>query len=249
MERNAEIVTGEKTYCEKFRLRVGDYDCTDRLYLRAILDLCQDAAGKHADLLHVGYDEMIAENKIWMVLKTRGEILKYPPFSSVVTVKTWPIEPGRVDMDRDYLLLSEDEKEVYAKVSSKWVVCSSLTRRLLRAKEARFDLDGFLPERVFDKPWSKLETPDSFDGETIVTTTVLDLDHNGHINNAKYCDFIYLAVPPLQGKEISRFQIDYVSELKANQKVIVRYKKEENLFKIWGFCEESKSFLAFIEIR
>lgn len=240
---------GEKEYCEKFRLRVGDYDYQDRLYLRSILDICQDAAGKHADLLHIGYRDLIAENKIWMVLKTKAEILKYPPFSSVITVKTWPIEPNRIDMDRDYLLLSEDEREVYAKVSSKWVVCSSVTRKLMRAKEVCFDLNEFHSKRVFEENWSKTEVPESFDGESVVMTTVLDLDHNGHINNAKYCDFIYLAVSPLQGKDIRRFQIDYISELKANQEVIVRYKKEGNRYYVWGFCKESKSFLAFIEIR
>ena len=48
-------------------------------------------------------------------------------------------------MEREYLILSEDEKEEYAHVTSKWVLCSNSTRRLLRAKEAEFKIDNYLP--------------------------------------------------------------------------------------------------------
>ena len=110
---------GENIYLEKFRLRVSDYDYKDQILLSAILDLCQDVAGKHAIELGVGYDDMIVQDKIWMVIRTKVEVIKNPPFSCNVLVETWPIEPNRVDMDREYLIMSEDGKEEYIKVTSK----------------------------------------------------------------------------------------------------------------------------------
>ena len=204
---------------EKFRLRISDFDCHDNLLISTILDLCQDVAGKHADFLNVGYNKMISEDKIWMILRTKFEVIKKVPLYSTVVVKTWPNSPGRVDMDRDYLILSEDEKELYVKVTSKWVVCSYSTRKILRAKEAKFDLDYYLEEKNFNEPFDKIEDFDLLNSKLELTrTTYLDLDHNGHINNVKYGNFIINAIEDLQDKTIKRFQIDCRCTLIQQQK-------------------------------
>ena len=64
---------GNEIYEELFRLRVSDFDCFDRLTPFAILDLSQDIAGKHAANLHVGYDDLISNDVVWMLLRTRYE--------------------------------------------------------------------------------------------------------------------------------------------------------------------------------
>ena len=87
-------------YKEKFRLRVSDYDKLDQVLISSILDLCQDVAGKHAIELGVGYDDMIVRDIIWMIIRSKVRIIKNPPFSSNVVVKTWPSAPGRLDMER-----------------------------------------------------------------------------------------------------------------------------------------------------
>ena len=169
-------------YKEKFRLRVSDYDKLDQVLISSILDLCQDVAGKHAIELGVGYDDMIVRDIIWMIIRSKVRIIKNPPFSSNVVVKTWPSAPGRLDMEREYLILSEDEKEEYAHVTSKWVLCSNSTRRLLRAKEAEFKIDSYIEDKLFNEAFDKVSFDENKELKTsIVKTNYLDLDHNGHI--------------------------------------------------------------------
>lgn len=235
---------------EKFRLRVSDFDCHDNLLVSTILDLCQDVAGKHAESLNVGFDKMINEDKIWMILRTKFEIVKQIPLYSTVVVKTWPCKPGRVDMDREYVILSEDEKETYVKITSKWVVCSYSTRKLLKAREADFVIDGYLEEKNFEGSFDKIEDCDlSNCNEAFVNTTYLDLDHNGHINNIKYGNFIVNAIEEIQDKKIKSMQIDYRQELSKNVPVKMKYRIKDKIFFVKGYSNNIESFIAKIEIE
>ena len=236
-------------YVEKFKLRVSDYDCNDKLLVSSILDMCQDIAGNHALELGVGFDQMIAQNKIWMIIRTKIDIIKHPPFSSQVLVKTWPIAPGRVDMDREYIISSLDGEE-YVRVTSKWVVCDAKTHKLLRAKEANFLLESFIEDRLFDEPFNKIEFDNSIDSkEAIVKTNYLDLDHNKHINNVKYANFILLGVKELQNKVIKKFQIDYLNELQADEDVRMNYYFVDDVLYVKGASLNNDSFVAKIEIE
>ncbi len=237
-------------YKEKFRLRVSDYDKLDQVLISSILDLCQDVAGKHAIELGVGYDDMIVRDIIWMIIRSKVRIIKNPPFSSNVVVKTWPSAPGRLDMEREYLILSEDEKEEYVHVTSKWVLCSNSTRRLLRAKEAEFKIDNYLEDKLFNESFDKVSFDENKELKTsIVKTNYLELDHNGHINNVKYANFMMLGIEEIQNKAIKNFQIDYLHELKANEDVVLNYYVENNTIYVKGSSLNEDSFIAKIEIE
>lgn len=240
---------GKNIYQEKFRLRVSDYDCHDRLNVSSILDLCQDVAGKHADELKVGFDDFIKENKVWMIIRTQIEFVEYPSLSSTVLVKTWPHQPNRIDMDRDYLITSEDGSKVFVKASQKWVGCSSITRSLIRARDIHFDIDGYYEERLFDNDFSKLDFDDSSFEEVVTKTSYLDLDHNGHINNVKYFNYILNSISELQGKVIKKMQIDYLHELAKNLEVLLKYKIDDKTIYVKGYSNNIESFACKIIIE
>ena len=145
-----------KYFYEKYRLRTNDFDTLDHIYMSSILDFCQDVAGEHANDLKVGFKDLYKDNKIWMVLRTKIKAIDYPPTLSSVLVKTWPLAPNRVDMDRNYLITSIDEEKTYFKVVSKWIVCNISDRRLVRAKDVHFDIDSYSDEILFDEPFDKL---------------------------------------------------------------------------------------------
>ena len=236
-------------YTESFRLRVNDFDCNDRVLVSSILDLCQDVAGMHAITLGVGYKQMITQNKIWMVIRTKMEIIKYPPISSHIVVKTWPLNPGRVDMDRDYLICSLDGEE-YIKVTSKWVVCDLNSRKLLRAKEANFELDSFAEERLFEEEFVKIQfDDDKIINNSIIKTNYLDLDHNKHINNIKYANYILLGVNELRNKVIKKFQIDYLHELYVDEEIHLKYYLENNVLFVKGSSLNGDAFVAKIDVE
>ena len=143
-------------YEEKFRLRISDFDCFDRLTPCCILDLSQDVAGKHADLLNIGYNDFIKHNRIWVLIRTRFEIIKNPDLYSTLTVKTWPRKKGRVDFDRD-TLITDENGNVVCKLQSKWVIIDSNNRKLVLPRQYNYPLDNFLEDKTFDSSFEKLD--------------------------------------------------------------------------------------------
>ncbi len=234
-------------YEEKFRLRISDYDCYDHLTPVAILDLAQDVAGKHADILNIGFDDFMKENHIWILLRTRFEMMKYPPLYSTLKVKTWPREKGRVDFDRDTLITDEND-DVICKVQSKWAIVDYKTRRLILPRNFEYPIKEICQEKNFETDFKKI---DDFDISSLVPYEVKcsfsDLDHNGHINNIKYVQYITNILKLDKNYLIRNLEINYLHELKKDDTLKIYIKQEENVFFAKGIKNEDNIFLCKIE--
>jgi acyl-CoA thioesterase FadM len=124
---------GKASFSNTFKLRVSDFDFKDNILLSSVLDFAQDVAGNHADTLGIGYSDFIKDDKIWMVIRHEIEYVEYPPLYEEIKVITWPLAAGKIDCDRETLIVSsKDENRVYIKMSSKWIVASYSTRRIQR---------------------------------------------------------------------------------------------------------------------
>lgn len=233
-------------FSEVFRLRVSDYDCFDKLMPHAVLDLFQDVAGKHADLIGVGFNDLIKNNLIWVLVRTKYIVLKNPPLYAKVKATTWPKPKGRIDFDREYII--EDEKgDLLIKGISKWVVVNAKTRRISLTKDVNYSCD-ISHDANFNGNFEKLE--DFFiDGcqENEATTTFSDLDHNGHVNNINYARFIINSINLSKADEIQSFEINYIKELPANTKIKIYSKKCGKVIDVKGIINNvDVSFIAKI---
>lgn len=237
---------GKEVYEELFRLRVSDFDCYDRLSPCAILDLAQDIAGKHAADLHVGYGDLIANNVVWMLLRTRYEFYKNPPLHTSVNVKTWPRVKGRCDFDRD-TLITQQNGDIVCKIQSKWVLVDSLKRRLILPRNYDYPFKDHYEEKTFDTPFEKIE---DFQIEGLeehkIETKFLDLDHNGHINNVSYVKYALNIIALEKGYDISHFEINYIHELQSNKALSLYLLKKDNIYFVKGISEDKDIFLLKI---
>ena len=243
---------GKASLSEDFRLRISDFDYKDHLLLSSLLDFAQDVAGKHADTLNIGYSDLIAKDQIWMVIRHEIEFIEYPVLYDTIKVITWPLAQGRIDCDRETLVVSsKDPSKIYIKMSSKWIIASYSTRRIQRLGELYSNCEEPLrTDRNFLESTKKLPEFEFINPkEGVVVPSVLDLDHNGHINNAKYPNFIYLAIPELHGQKLKHVQMDFDKELVKDVPVVIKYEQENKEFKIIAFQNDTKCFVAKITIE
>ena len=240
---------GNEIYEELFRLRVSDFDCFDRLTPCAILDLSQDIAGKHAANLHVGYDDLISNDVVWMLLRTRYEFYKNPELHTSVNVKTWPRVKGRCDFDRD-TLISDNEGDIICKLQSKWVLVDVKKRRLILPRNYDYPFKDHCLDKTFDTPFDKLDDF-SIEGleEHKVQTQFLDLDHNGHINNVSYVKYALNIIELEKDYYISAFEINYIQELQNKADLSLYVKKIDNEYFIKGSSENNNIFLLKITVN
>ena len=234
-------------YEKNYQLRVSDFDHSDNLRPSAVLDMFQSVASEHATKLSVGYNELLQNDCVWVLLRMRYDVVKNVCFGvENVVVKTWPHEAGRVDYDRDFCIESIAGERL-VKASSKWCVINMQTRRIA-VDNAVYPLDEYYKEVVYPEglkklPMVDLDGADVFEGYAGHSC----LDHNGHVNNVKYNDFILDAIKLEKGESIKSFEINYINEMQVG-KFTLYVKKEDNKRLIRGFFNEKESFRAEIEL-
>ena len=162
-----------------------------------------------------------------------------------VIVKTWPHPQGKGDYDRDYAIYSVDG-DLIVKGSSKWCIINYVTRRLAFGSKVEYPTgEDFCPIVNYQDGLKKI--PDfSTDGAKVFNGFAGDsaLDHNGHVNNVKYSDFILDAIS-LKNEKVTSFEINYLNELSLGEYSVVHVKDGDNRL-IKGFSGEKESFRAVV---
>ncbi len=208
-------------YKEKVNLRVNDFDCNDNILVSSILELFQDVAGKHATKLGVGYNDLLKKNRAWMIVRTKIEIVKQPKQEETVTIRTWPLPLGKIDANRCYEMVNENN-EVLVRGISKWVNVDISLRRVVRL-DIDYGIGEFDHDHNLLDNFEKIKEIEECDNSIKVIPSYLDLDHNGHVNNSKYVNFAMNSIKELQNKKIKFCQIEYIKELKKDEEFDLYY--------------------------
>ena len=118
------------SYSEQYKIRTSELDYRDNMRLSAYLDLFQTIAGKHAELLGLGYEEMLKKGIAWVITKVKFDCILPLLSDETVTVVTEPHEKGLMDFTRDYYIYKQSG-ELAAKGTSQWVHIDFATRKLV----------------------------------------------------------------------------------------------------------------------
>lgn len=239
-----------KEFIIEDKIDVNARDEKGRIKPSAVFTLFQNAASVHADKLGVGYGDLIEKDIVWMLVRCRYDLIENPALGEKVDVKTYPLPPRGVDFDREYVI-SDKRGNKLVKGTSKWCLCNYKTRKLLIRGEVKYNIDVFSDDRQYDKGLKKLAdfSTDGF-SEFTAKTFYTDLDHNGHVNNTRYLDFILNAIAADLGeRRIEFLEIDYISEMKANAEFTVYYKNTGNVFFVKGISEQKEVFRAEVGVK
>lgn len=196
-----------------FNLRMSDFDCRKKLLPGAVLDIFQEVAGLHSELLGVGFEDMLKNELIWVLVKVRYKVLNEPRLHQRVLVKTWPLPPERISYRREYEICDEEGHPLILG-SSEWVAVHSTRRRIMPAK-AIYNLreEEFYTRLCFEEKGTKIKPFETVDNGFEICPRYCDIDLNGHVNNTKYANFVMDALSP--ERAIKAFQIDYHKEVFA----------------------------------
>ena len=216
----------EKLFEKKYDLRTGDFDKFNRIKLSSILDLFQDAAGRHAEEIGIGFEGMKARSYFWVLAKTRFQILSEPALHQEVVVKTWPLEPNKIIYRREYSIESLGGEELI-KGSSEWVVVDSSTRRIVSAPDLYPFSDGFITKMNFEGRLSKVEDFVCEGTPHHISPSFSLLDVNNHVNNTKYADFVLDAIKPEARLSAELVQIDYRKEVLSGTELNIYHTEKD----------------------
>lgn len=233
-----------------YLIQTRDVDIHDIMKPVAILDIFQDVSGIHAEALKVGYQDLRALGYAWVVLYQEFEIVNIPPYSREVEVVTWPKPKQRIEFEREFLMQSMEGVPLVKGISN-WAVISLDDHRLVRASEVNFsgiyyDFTNYPEKTVRKLHLDATKIEDWFYHEVLYD----DLDHNGHMNNARYVNIIYNHYPFYNHNQyINKVRIAYIKEAKYLEKIKFGHYSLEDKEAYIGYINDELCFECIVEVK
>jgi len=200
-------------YTKKYKVDTRDIDFTGRMKLSSIFLYFQDIAGEHAENLGMGRAVMEDKGVIWVLVRARVDIIRYPHWKEEITIETWPQEPNRLEFMRDFLI-RDSKGEILVKAVSTWVIIDEKTRKLRKTESIFRGYPPTIKERAIYCKLGRLKPNGKLDKVYAREVRYSDIDQNEHLNNAKYVDFIMDAFTIDEHRKyfVKSIEIDYSNE-------------------------------------
>ncbi len=213
------------------------------------MDLFQDAAGRHAMELGIGFPQLAEKHQMWIVSGVEYQVVATPRMYDTVRIVTWPLPAPSVTCRREYRMETLDGK-VLVKGTSDWAIVDADQRKLLRAREVYPQGLSYCTDLSVEGKMPRLKEFEPAGEGVTFTPGYAQLDMNGHVNNTKYANLILDCLSFGEEDTIKEFQIHYRKELMAHQPVTVYTLREGNTIYAMGKNREGElMFSGRIEIQ
>ena len=225
--------------------RVNSYECDFHgLWKPAVIfQHLSEVAGRHASRLGVGFQTMFAQGFFWVLSRMKVRFLQFPHADEEVLIRSWPKTiQQKLFFVRDFEIVN-DQSQPLVLATSAWLVISSTSRRMLPPQALHFTLPG-LPERhALKEALEKLSFDENREERLRFPATYSMVDLQGHVNNARYVEWICDAFPMemFQTNSIDWLQINYEHEVRSGEEVAVFMKNSAEDKKLWQLSGENLS--------
>jgi acyl-ACP thioesterase len=227
-------------------------DASWRLKPASFMDLAQEAANRHANILGFGYDDLIASRTAWVLSRMHIEYVDTPKWRDEVTLQTWHKGLNRLFFLRDFVITDNEGKE-RVKATTSWLVLNLETRKLVR--DPKLMEDGTIcTDNVIETPADKVVMPKDKEPVFVMEHLVAysDIDQNAHANNAMYMQWAMDAVDYdiASKRAVKWFTINFNHETKAGDKVkiykIIDEREDGRHVFVEGKVDEQSAFTVEI---
>lgn len=234
-----------KTYYSFDRkLNESDFDVNGDIRLHRLMEILQDAATAHADLLGFGWDELDSQACLWVLSKIK--MVFHKPITrkcGEITLYSWPLKPTRFFAERCFEIYADGEH--YLSATSLWLIIDRQTRRIATSDrlESVYRADFDTAHSDCTAEFERVRRDDGYVFDYCRTIRRTDLDINGHANNTYYVNF---ALDALQREmRVTQAEITYLKELTAGDEVKIYSKTQGNCVYVVGERDEPSFTVKF----
>lgn len=230
---------------------VSCYEANANHFLKpaAMLDMMQEAAGRDAENLGFGYENMISTNTAWVLSRVKLQFHNYPKWRDTIKLKTWHKGANRIFYLRDFILEGTDGSTLISATTS-WVIIDLASRRMVRNSELAENFDNLRMGHAIEEQAEKVTLPRGNEPELVYTHKVVwsDIDTNGHVNNVKYVVWALDALEYdfVKENKVKELLVNFDSEVFPGQSVdlyrVMEKTDEGTIFYIQGKVEGKSSF-------
>lgn len=196
-----------------------------RLKSSSILYFVQEAAGRHWQ--HIEGETNQHCGLYWVIIRHRVQVTRLPRKGETVRLETWPMPTTRVAYPRSVVAYDERGGELFRSISL-WVLMDPETRAMVLPDKSGVLVKGILRGNELPSPRSL--APASLGAQVERTVRFTDLDVNGHMNNARYLDWLADLLPGSFHQEhtIQDMTLGYMAEALEEDRLLQQWQMDEN---------------------
>ncbi len=209
-------------YKKEYHVDYGDADYYRKIKLSSLFNYFQDVASLHAEKLELGVEKLLAEQGVtWVLVKILVQMEKFPALGEKLTVETWPLEPKKLEFERDFFV-KDSEGNIIGRAISSWVIMDVESREIRRTELFPGRFPQFNQFRAIDGRMGKIKANGQLQQVYKKTIGYSDIDINGHLNNSKYIDYITdcFSIEKHGQYAVDTIQVSYISEALAGDSIV-----------------------------
>lgn len=219
-------------YKKELKITYSDLNEYGEIFPQRYLQFFQDVSAEHCNLMHMGFNDLIGQNIIWVLNKVR--FTKLGDYTSPdIIIMTIVRKPTRIRYERDYLIFNDGK--VIVRGEGEYCTVNFKTRRLLLSGLTYPSSD--FPEYVnYQTPFPLLKAEGKEENEPVYVHKVVftDLDENRHANNTSYARWINDAVAGRLGNhDIIDMQFHYSEECSEGELISIFEEKKDDLHSLF----------------
>lgn len=239
-----------KIYTQKVHITAAQTDLNARMKPSAILEIMQEAAGAHAEVIGVGRNMLLTHQLVWVITRAEVRMERYPVFGEDITVKTFPMPNRRWFFPRSFIFYDADGHQIGC-AATLWVLLDVNARRMSKPDPVQ----PLMPDNSdLTPPLAMPSTVYELDAAPAIAEHLplyTDLDMNAHVNNTKYIDWCCnaLGIDVMKSNELSTFVLNYHQEIRPGQHIRTELRRDGDAFSFSGFEGDVRHFDAGGSLR
>lgn len=238
-------------YTEKFKIPLKDIGKDNKIKNRAVLEILENVACYHSDLVGYGVNNIKETKVTWILLDWKLKVINRPTYGQVLTVNTWGKGMNKFFTYRDYEIY-DSNNNLCAIATSKWVLIDTERGKMSRLTENIIKAYNPEEKNVFkEENLEKVKIPEKFTHKIKYKVIRKDIDINNHMHNLYYLDLAYEALPDeiYNKRPFDYVRITYKKEIKLGEKVNCKYVEQDGKYIIAIKSEDETVIHAIVELQ
>jgi acyl-ACP thioesterase len=222
----------DNIFRKEYTVGPTDVDCYQTLKPSRMLLFIQDISGLHSEAISYSYEALAQKGIFWAIIRHRVQVTRMPRENETIYMETWPMPTTRVAYPRSTVAFDKDGNELFRSICL-WVLMDLNNRSMLIPKNSGVEVMGITTGTELAIPKSLLPKPLSCVHSRQVVYS--DLDRNGHMNNARYMDWVDDLMPSAFHKHhpMKDLTLCYINEALEQQRLDLTWElSEEGLMQV-----------------
>jgi len=209
---------------KEYRVHVYETRPDGKLSLYSLFNYMQDIASDHAVRLGFGRDDLMRENRFWVLSRIYAVITEWPLWEDLIIVKTWPNGTDKLFALRNYEVMYPDGRHIASGTSS-WLILDQTSKKVQRPDSILSQYNPNMHTESSPLRYATKIDPAKGNGHLsrAFRIKVSDLDVNLHTNNVRYLkwvtdsydlDFVMIYEP-------QSAEINYLAESRFDEEIMI----------------------------